>query len=100
CPQRCLGPSPAIGGGGRGLQLSGGEPTQGRSRDAKASYEPSKIRLVRCRDRCVLSGIVFMRVLGADDFRPITRGAQISYGGRPGHGEDAFILARELELKL
>src|ERR1700730_17409162 len=69
-------------------------------RDATASCELSKIRLVRCRNRCVLSGIVFMRVLGADDFRPITRRAQISYGGRPGHREDAIILDRELELKL
>ena len=40
-----------------------------------------------------------MRVLGADDFRPFNRGAYISYGGRPGHCEDAFIFDRELELK-
>lgn len=69
-------------------------------REAQASRERSKIRLVRCWDRCFLSGIVFMRVLGADNFRPAARGAQISYGGRPGHREDAFILDRELEPKL
>src|SRR5262249_51126108 len=59
----------------------------------------SKIRLVRRRNRSVFSGVVFMGVLGADNFRPFNRRRQISHGGRPGHCEDAFILDRELELK-
>src|ERR1700693_5448324 len=36
-------------------------------RDTKASCELSKIRLVRSRNPAILSGIVFMRVLGADN---------------------------------
>ena len=40
-----------------------------------------------------------MPVFGADMFRPIAQGAPPSYGRRPGHREDAFILDGELELQ-
>jgi hypothetical protein len=57
-----------------------------------------KIRLVRSRDCGVLSGIVFMPVLGAHLFVPIAGAAPISYGRGPRHREDAFILDREMKL--
>src|SRR5258708_5946236 len=75
-------------------------------RDTKAPCQLSEIRLVRARYLGVLSSIVFMRVFGADIFTsassaPIAdRGAPISYGRRPGHREDAFILDRELKLQV
>jgi hypothetical protein len=59
---------------------------------------PSEIRLVRARGRGVLS-VVFARVFGADEFRPLAHVAPIGDGGRPGHGEDAFVIDREMELQ-
>src|SRR6266853_3896260 len=61
----------------------------------------SEIRLVRPRHRGVPSGQrQFQRVLGTDNFPPCFGAAPVGYGRRPGHGEDAFIFDRELELQV
>jgi hypothetical protein len=63
---------------------------------SRVSCEFSKIWFVRFRDRSVLSGVVFMRILGADNFRPFNRCPQISDGGRPACREDAIIFDGEV----
>src|SRR5215468_628921 len=63
-------------------------------------YRHSEIRLVRTRDFGVLSGVVFMRVFGADNLLPLCyERAPIRFGRRPGHRENAFILDRKMKLK-
>ena len=63
-------------------------------------YRHSEIRLVRTRDFGVLSGVVFMRVFGADNLLPLCyQRAPIRFGRRPGHRENAFILDRKMKLK-
>src|SRR5258706_14547364 len=59
----------------------------------------SKIWLLGTRDLGLLARIIFMRVLGADEFRPCSRRAPIGHARRPRPGEDAFILDREFELQ-
>src|SRR6266700_3915512 len=66
----------------------------------KPSMRPSEIWLIRNRDLSVLFGAVFIRVFGADTFRPGTRGAPIRYGRRPRRRENSFILDSELELQV
>src|SRR5215468_4327873 len=58
----------------------------------------SEVRLIRLRDRRVLSRVP-LNVFGADHFGPWTQVGPIRDGPRPGHGEDAGILDRKVELK-
>src|ERR1700686_3954959 len=58
----------------------------------------SQLRLVRVRDRSVLSRIP-LGVFGADHFGPWAQIGPISDGRRPGRGEDAVILDRKAELQ-
>src|SRR5260370_23595718 len=62
----------------------------------------SKFQLVRGRHGGVLSGVIFMRIVGADGLRPLAqrrKWALIDDARRPRHREDAYILDRELELQ-
>jgi hypothetical protein len=58
----------------------------------------SEIRLVRRRHSGAPSMEVFIRVFGADHFRPLAL-APITHGGRPRLGENAVILDGELKLQ-
>ena len=58
----------------------------------------SEVRLCSPRHRGDLAG-GFIDVFGADQVRPSAHGGPISDGRRPRHGEDAFILDREMELQ-
>jgi hypothetical protein len=58
----------------------------------------SEIRVGRERNRAVLSGIIFMRVLGTHEFLLFVQSAPISDGRRPRPRENAVILDRELKL--
>jgi hypothetical protein len=60
----------------------------------------SEIWFLSSGDIGVLIVIVFMRVLGADSFRPFLGAAPIGYGRGPGHRKDARILDREVELQV
>jgi len=59
----------------------------------RAMWSCSKIQIVRGRHRHVAAQ--FIRIFGADNFRPLTQRAPISYGSRPGHREGVFVLDRE-----
>jgi hypothetical protein len=59
----------------------------------------SEILFVRPRDNPLVCEIDFILVFGTDLFRYHDNAAPISYGCRPGHGENAVILDRELKLK-
>src|SRR5437763_2005997 len=59
----------------------------------------SAVGLVRLRDVFVLVE-VFMDTFGADGFRPIVRAAAISDGDRPRRREGAFVLDRDMHLKV
>jgi hypothetical protein len=59
----------------------------------------SKILSVRLRDEPFVCAVDFMRVFDTDLFRHYDNAAPISYGRRPGHGENAVILDPELKLK-
>src|ERR1700730_6638047 len=66
----------------------------------------SEIRFVGSRHPGVLfgvvlvPGIVFLHIFRTDTFIPyFAQGTAISYGRRPGHREDAFILYGEFELQ-
>jgi hypothetical protein len=54
----------------------------------------SEIRLIRIRDRGLLSWEP-LGVFGANMFPPLNQRAAIRYGRRPGHRKGAFILDRE-----
>src|SRR5438067_11853918 len=58
-----------------------------------------EIRLRRRRYRVAFSGEMAGRGFGADHFRPFAERAPVSDPGRPGRGENAGILDRELELQ-
>src|SRR5271170_2637807 len=58
----------------------------------------SEIRLVRRRHSGAPSMEVFIRVFGADHFRPLAL-APITHAGRPRLGENAVILDGELKLQ-
>ena len=61
--------------------------------------DSSKILFVRPRDSPFVCAVDFMLVFGTDLFRHRDNAAPISYGRRPGRGENAVILDRELKLK-
>src|SRR5215831_19686687 len=58
----------------------------------------SEIRLVRLRYHGGLS-VGLPRILGAYQVRPRAHGGPVRDGRRPGHGEDVFVLDREMELQ-
>jgi hypothetical protein len=58
----------------------------------------SEIRVGRDRNHAILSGIIFMRVLGTHEFLLFVQSAPISDGRRPRPRENAVILDRELKL--
>src|SRR5215813_8414552 len=89
---------------GTAIRLIGGVLACGRTRPRvvalSQAYRHSEIRLVRTRDFGVLSGVVFMRVFGADNLLPLSyQRAPIRFGRRPRHRENAFILDRKMKLK-
>jgi len=61
-------------------------------------WQLSEVRLVCGRDRSVFFGTVFMRIFGADIFRPAAEYASVGFGRGPSGREDAFVLDREMEL--
>ena len=52
------------------------------------------------RDRGVFSGVIFMRVFGANDLQPFRyQSAPIRHGCRPGRRESAGVLDGKVELE-
>src|SRR5579864_5710970 len=74
-----------------------------RRRISKPQPMPrSEIWLVRMRHGGVLSGVIFVTVVGTDEFRPLPEGRGrllIDDARRPRRREDAFIFDGELQLE-